>query len=51
MRLDTIASSMATAVSLYHSLGFYDIEPYRTNPIPGALYLELELRKPVTHER
>src|SRR5262245_19403933 len=29
MRLDTIASSMATAVSLYRSLGFCDIEAYR----------------------
>ena len=43
MRLDTIAASMTEAVSLYRSLGFHDIPAYRRNPIPGAIYLELEL--------
>jgi putative acetyltransferase len=43
MRLDTIAASMTEAVSLYRSLGFRDIVPYCSNPIPSAVYLELDL--------
>ena len=43
MRLDTLAS-MTEANALYRSLGFLPISAYRHNPIPGALFLELELR-------
>lgn len=43
MRLDTI-SSMAIANRLYKQLGFIEIEPYRHNPLEGAIYLELNLR-------
>ena len=43
MRLDTIATQMQTAVALYRTQGFREIEPYRENPIPGALYMELKL--------
>lgn len=42
MRLDTVPS-MAAAISLYQSLGFVETEPYTTNPIPGALFMELIL--------
>ena len=42
MRLDTLPS-MRTAMSLYESLGFRDIEPYRFNPIAGSRWMELDL--------
>lgn len=42
MRLDTLAT-MEKAQSLYLSLGFYDIEPYVYNPIPGTRFMELKL--------
>ena len=42
MRLDTVPG-MDSAQSLYERLGFEDIAPYRSNPIPGARFLELQL--------
>ena len=43
MRLDTVPS-MASAISLYRQVGFVEIEPYTSNPIPGALFLQFDLR-------
>jgi putative acetyltransferase len=43
MRLDTIESSMKGAIALYRKIGFREIPAYRTNPIDGALYMELML--------
>ena len=44
MQLDTVATSMAQAVKLYRSLGFYEIEAYTHNPVAGAMFMECELR-------
>jgi putative acetyltransferase len=43
MRLDTLPS-MTRAMAIYRSLGFKEIAPYRVNPVPGASFLELDLR-------
>jgi putative acetyltransferase len=43
MRLDTIEPIMKDAVEMYRKLGFREIPPYRSNPIAGAMYMELQL--------
>lgn len=43
MRLDTVEPVMRNAVAMYHKLGFKLIAPYRSNPMAGAMYMELEL--------
>ncbi len=42
MMLDTVAQ-MVEAVALYRALGFVPAEPYRHNPLPGAMFMELVL--------
>ncbi|HET7840422.1 MAG TPA: GNAT family N-acetyltransferase [Terriglobia bacterium] len=42
MRLDTLPS-MKRAQELYRDMGFKPTEPYRANPVPGALFLELDI--------
>ena len=43
MRLDTLPGRMDSAIAIYRSLGFKDIEPYYDNPFADVAFLELEL--------
>jgi putative acetyltransferase len=43
MRLDTVEPVMKDAVVMYRRLGFREIAPYRANPMPGTLYMEVGL--------
>ena len=43
IRLDTVPSVMGSAVALYRSLGFRDIPAPCSNPVPGAVFMELQL--------
>jgi len=45
MRLDTLSEQMGSAIRLYRALGFTEIAPYYSNPVPGALFMELGLER------
>jgi len=42
MRLDTL-ETMKEAISLYKTMGFYEIPRYRENPIKEVVYMEIKL--------
>ncbi len=42
MRLDTLPT-MQSAIGLYKKIGFYEIDPYRFNPIARSKYFEISL--------
>lgn len=44
MLLDTL-DDMEAARNLYATLGFVEIPPYYFNPVPGAHYLKVDLRR------
>jgi len=45
MRLDTLPPKMNDAIALYRSYGFQEIGPYYDNPVPGAIFMKLDLRE------
>ena len=50
MRLDTVPS-MKHANMLYNAMGFKQIAPYRFNPIEGATFFELNLKKETVYAK
>lgn len=43
MRLDTLPT-MTSARALYQGMGFHEIAPYRSSPVEGVVFLELDLK-------
>ena len=50
IRLDTVPS-MKHANLLYNAMGFKQIAPYRFNPIEGATFFELNLKKETVYAK
>jgi ribosomal protein S18 acetylase RimI-like enzyme len=46
VRVDTLPT-MTAAIQFYQEMGFDPIPPYWPHPVPGALFFEYTLRKPV----
>lgn len=51
MLLDTVAGVHDKAIELYRSYGFREIPPYRENPQPKVLYMELFLASQAADSR
>ncbi len=45
MRLDTLPGKMDRAIAMYQRLGFKNIDSYYFNPVEGAAFMELDLRR------
>ncbi|HKO62216.1 MAG TPA: GNAT family N-acetyltransferase [Pyrinomonadaceae bacterium] len=45
MRLDTLPGKMDQAIAMYQRLDFKNIDPYYFNPVKGAAFMELDLRR------
>ncbi|MEZ2348380.1 GNAT family N-acetyltransferase [Terriglobus sp. RCC_193] len=41
--LDTVAEAMPDAVMLYRRMGFVETERHNTNPLPGLLFMKVDL--------
>ena len=47
MRLDTISGKMNSAIAMYRTLGFAEIDPYYKTPVGETLFMELALKPAV----
>jgi GNAT superfamily N-acetyltransferase len=47
MRLDTISGKMDSAIAMYRTLGFAEIDPYYKTPVGETLFMELALKPTV----
>ncbi|HEY2115741.1 MAG TPA: GNAT family N-acetyltransferase [Candidatus Angelobacter sp.] len=47
MRLDTISGKMDSAIAMYRTLGFAEIDPYYKTPVGETLFMELALKPAV----
>ena len=43
MRLDTVVGQMDKAIAMYRRYGFKEIEPHGGHPVPGSIYMEMDL--------